>query len=52
MKRIDKIIIEVKKMLDETEKESVGAAAGFDQGWYIGKCVGLEEVLELLKTYK
>lgn len=45
---MEHIITKIKEMLEDTNKLVDNAAAGFDEGYYSGKCEGLEEVLKLL----
>jgi hypothetical protein len=52
MRKIDKLIHEIKKMLEEVNKQTDMAAPGYDQGFYVGKGEALEEVLKLLEENK
>jgi hypothetical protein len=52
MKKINKLINEVEKMLKEANKEADSSASGYDQGFYVGKGEALEEVLKLLEENK
>ena len=37
MKKIEKLIDEINKMLDIASKNADNAAAGYDEGFYVGK---------------
>jgi len=52
MKKIDKLIDDIKKMLKEATNQADTSAAGYDEGFYVGKGEALEEVLKLLEGNK
>jgi hypothetical protein len=43
---------EIKKILEEVNKQADTSAPGYDEGFYVGKGEGLEEVLNLLEENK
>ncbi len=49
---IMKTINEIKKMLEEANKQADTSAPGYDEGFYVGKGEALEEVLKLLEENK
>jgi hypothetical protein len=52
MKKIDKLINEVNKMLEEANKIANVSACGYDEGFYVGRGDALEDVLKLLEEHK
>jgi len=52
MKKIDKLINEIQEMLEEVNKHIKTSSSGYDEGFYVGKGEGLEEVLKLLEENK
>lgn len=53
MKKIDKIINQVEKMLEEANKQAdYCKGVEYDEGFYVGKGEALEEVLKLLEENK
>lgn len=46
---MENIINEIKKLLDESNKNAENSACGYDEGWYNGEGNAYEIVLEILK---
>lgn len=46
---IEKAINEIKKLLEEANKNADNSACGYDNGWYNGESNAYEVVLEILK---
>lgn len=49
---IKSIESEVSKLLEESEKNSNMAAAGYDEGWYVGEMNAYEKVFNLIEKLK
>ena len=47
---IENAINEIKRLLEEANKNSKNAACGFDDGWYSGEGNAYEVVLEILEN--
>lgn len=46
---IEKAINEIKKLLEEANKNADNSACGYDEGWYSGEGNAYEVVLEILE---
>lgn len=49
MNNLKNAINEIKKLLEEADKNADNAACGYDEGWYNGEGNAYETVLEILK---
>ena len=45
----NRIIEEIKNLMNEANKNSENAACGYDEGWYNGEANAYEIVLKILK---
>lgn len=48
-KSIERALMEIKKLLHESESNLENAACGYDEGCYSGETIAYENVIELLE---